>query len=311
MSAYLFVHFREKPTPDGEQVYFGLSRDGFHWHAVKGGRPVLWSYLGEKGVRDATVFRHDDGTYYIIATDLSLAYSMKYKYHNSWHEVAHRGSQCLSLWASDDLVHFQPQRLLDFSGHGFGSLWAPDVIKPGASGAYILHWSSPIPGNPSKKAIYYALTEDFVSFSKPEILYEKEDASVIDSAMYEEDGAFYLFVKSEARPETIIMLKSASPTGPFERVSRFDEEMRKLDQGQYEAPTAFKLPDGRWCLLLDYYGVPGKGQGYVPFVAQTLDSGAFIRSEQDFSFPYGFKHGTVLKISEEVCRAIEGLADDE
>lgn len=29
--AYLFVHFREKTTPDGEQVYFGISRDGFHW----------------------------------------------------------------------------------------------------------------------------------------------------------------------------------------------------------------------------------------------------------------------------------------
>ena len=27
--AYLFVHFREKTTPDGEQVYFGVSRDGF------------------------------------------------------------------------------------------------------------------------------------------------------------------------------------------------------------------------------------------------------------------------------------------
>lgn len=28
--AYLFVHFREKTTPAGEQVYFGISRDGFH-----------------------------------------------------------------------------------------------------------------------------------------------------------------------------------------------------------------------------------------------------------------------------------------
>ena len=35
--AYLFVHFREKTTPDGEQVYFGISRDGFHWEAVNDG----------------------------------------------------------------------------------------------------------------------------------------------------------------------------------------------------------------------------------------------------------------------------------
>ena len=36
--AYLFVHFREKTTPDGEQVYFGISRDDFHWEAVNDGR---------------------------------------------------------------------------------------------------------------------------------------------------------------------------------------------------------------------------------------------------------------------------------
>ncbi|MDB8584757.1 hypothetical protein [Turicibacter sanguinis] len=37
MQAYLFVHFREKSTPDGEQVHFGLSKDGFHWEAVNQG----------------------------------------------------------------------------------------------------------------------------------------------------------------------------------------------------------------------------------------------------------------------------------
>ena len=37
--AYLFVHFREKTTPDGEQVYFGISRDGINWEAVNDGVP--------------------------------------------------------------------------------------------------------------------------------------------------------------------------------------------------------------------------------------------------------------------------------
>ena len=41
MQAYLFVHFREKTTPDGEQVYFGVSKDGFNWEEVNGGAPVL------------------------------------------------------------------------------------------------------------------------------------------------------------------------------------------------------------------------------------------------------------------------------
>ena len=52
MNHYLFVHFRETTTPDGEQVYFALSRDGFHWEALNDGRPVLWAYYGDRGVRD-------------------------------------------------------------------------------------------------------------------------------------------------------------------------------------------------------------------------------------------------------------------
>ena len=51
MPHYLFVHFREKTSPDGEQVHFAVSRDGFHWQALNGGHPVLWAYYGDRGVR--------------------------------------------------------------------------------------------------------------------------------------------------------------------------------------------------------------------------------------------------------------------
>lgn len=39
MSAYLFVHFQEKKTPDGEQARFAVSKDGYHWEALNGGQP--------------------------------------------------------------------------------------------------------------------------------------------------------------------------------------------------------------------------------------------------------------------------------
>ena len=75
-------------------------------------------------------------------------------------------------------------------------------------------------------------------------------------------------------------------TGPFERV----------EAGQYEAPTAVCLENGKWCLFLDYYGVPGEGQGYVPFVADSLASGRFVRSDESFHFPYGFMLGRIIMI---------------
>lgn len=307
MQAYLFVHFKEKTSPDGEQVYFGLSRDGFHWEQVNGGQPVLWAYYGDKGVRDFTIARCPElGKFFIVATDLSLSYGMRGPYHHDWEEIGRNGSKRLSVWESTDLTDWKEQRLCTIGDERFGCLWAPDVLFDKKAGAYLLHWSSAHADNGyGPKAIYYAHTRDFVHYTKPQVLYRKEDAGVIDSAMYEEDGQYYLFVKSEKNPANIILLQADTITGPFTRVQAFDQAMQHVEAGLYEAPTAVRLEDGRWCLFIDYYGVPGAGQGYVPFIAPSLKSGAFVRADEAFSFPYGFKHGTILAISMEEYERIK------
>lgn len=301
MSAYLFVHFKEKRTPDGEQVYFGISRDGFHWDQVNDGMPVLWSYEGDKGVRDFTITRTKDNKFVILATDLSLSYGMPYQYENSWEKVGTEGSKDLVMWQSEDLIHWSNQKMLHLGDENFGCLWAPDIIYDRKADDYVIHWSSSHKSNHyGPKRIFYSRTKDFQNFTAPEILYEKENqCGVIDSAMYEENGKYYLFLKSERDPERIILLESDSVTGPFARIEAFDRSMESVEQGLYEAPTAFITADGRWCLMLDFYGCGAEGQGYVPFLADSLESGKFVRSDADFSFPYGFKHGTVLSITDE------------
>lgn len=304
--AYLFVHFRERTTPDGEQVYFGLSRDGFSWEEVNKGQPVLWAYYGDKGVRDFTIVRTPE-RFYIIATDLSLSYGFRNQYHGSWEEISRRGSKCLSVWESENLVDWSEQRLVRLGDEDYGCLWAPDVIYDRERKEFMLHWSSSHRSNDyGTKGIYCSFTKDFHSFTKPEVLYRKEDSGVIDSAIYEEEGFYYLFVKSEASPARIILLKSEHVKGPYVRVPAFDRSMETVEAGLYEAPTAVRLENGKWCLFLDYYGVPGAGQGYVPFVAESLAAADFVRSDQAFDFPYGFKHGTILKISDEEYGRIKG-----
>lgn len=301
MQAYLFVHFREKETPDGEQVYFGLSRDGFHWEPVNGGNPVLWSGMGEKGVRDCTIIRcHSDGKYRIFATDLSLAYNFEKKYHSHWPTVARNGSKCLSMWESADLVHWSAQRLLPLGDEQFGCLWAPDVFYDPAPEDYVLHWSSSHSSNGfGDMGIWFSRTKDFQTFTPPKRLYQKEDAGVIDSAIYVENGKYFMFLKSDRNPERNILLQADRSEGPYTRIEAFDRSMLAVEQGMYEGATACRMEDGRWCLFLDYYGVPGDGQGYVPFLANSLESGEFIRADRDFAFPYGYKHGTVIPITEE------------
>lgn len=297
--AYLFVHFREKTTPDGEQVYFGLSRDGFHWETVNDGKPVLWAYYGDKGVRDHTIARKkDNGGFIILSTDLSLSYGMRNQYHHSWAEISCHGSHCLSVWESPDLVNWTEQRLVDMGNDDFGCVWAPDVIFDPDHGDWVLHWSSSVrQDNYKDKAIFYTRTKDFKSFDPPQVLYRNPENGVIDSAIYLENGIWYLFVKNETQPTSVKLFKGPTVTGPWTCIPAFDDEMAKLQAGMYEAPTAFRTDDGRWCLFLDYYGVRGAGQGYVPFVAESIESGRFIRADADFSFPYGFKHGTILPIT--------------
>ena len=307
MQAYLFVHFRERKTPDGEQVYFGISRDGFRWEMVNDGAPVLWSQLGEKGVRDCTIIRcASDGKYRILATDLSLAYNFKNKYRFDWPTVARNGSKCLSMWESEDLVNWSEQRLLPLGTEEFGCLWAPDILYDSKRGDYMIHWSSSHACNGyGDMGIYFSRTKDFVTFSEPKLLYRKEGAGIIDSAIYEENGTFHMFLKSDRDPERIILVSAEDSEGPYERNFAFDRSMEQIEAGLYEGPTAARLADGRWCLFLDYYGVPGAGQGYVPFVADSLASGCFVRADEKFSFPYGYKHGTILPISVEEYEAIK------
>ena len=299
MQAYLFVHFRERRTPDGEQVYFGVSRDGFHWEPVNDGNPVLWSFLGEKGVRDCTIIRcKQDGKYRIFATDLSLAYNFKQKYHFHWPTVARNGSKCLSMWESEDLLHWSEQKLIQLGDENFGCLWAPDVFFDPQQQDYVLHWSSSHRCNDyGDMGIYFSRTKDFLEFTKPRLLYQKNDAGVIDSAIYTENGKYFMFLKSDNNPERIILMQADLAEGPYTRVEAFDESMRAIEAGLYEGPTATRLENGKWCLFLDFYGTDAAGQGYVPFLADSMESGVFIRSDAAFSFPYGYKHGTIIPIT--------------
>lgn len=299
MSCYLFVHFREKRSPDGEQVYFGLSRDGFRWEAVNGGQPVLWAYCGDHGVRDMTITRGPAGGFDIFATDLSLAYGMRGKYHNSWEAVRTEGSRCLAHWHSEDLVNWSDEELLPLGDGRFTSLWAPDVLKDGDD--YLLHWTSPDPDRPGHPQVIFASrSRDLRTWGEPFVLFRREEGDTIDSACYREGDRWYLFVKSAKNPSRVQLFRSACPTGPWERMEVFDRAMVAAGaDGHYEAPTALRLPDGRWVLYLDWFGAKGSEQGYRPFLADRLADPCFVRADGDFTFPYRFKHGTVLEITEE------------
>jgi hypothetical protein len=295
--AYLFVYYRGNDAADDEQVYFSVSQDGLIWNEVNGGKPILRSTIGEKGVRDISIARTQNNSFVIVATDLCLYRNFKEKYKNDWREIGRNGSHCISLWESDDLVQWSSQKLIPVAGDDFGCVWDPDILFDRKNAVYLLYWSSSnVCDNYTEKAIYSANTTDFEHFSSPQLLYRKKGSSLIDPEIRFAEGKYYRFIKSRSNPFSTIMESGNSLFGDFSAVSGFDSAMAKVEANSYEGPTFYQLNDGRWCLMLDYFGSGGK-KGYKPFIAATLENGNFEFSENAARFPHVFRNGKVIPIT--------------
>lgn len=300
--AYLFVHFRETEGIEGEQIYFAVSKDGFHWEAVNGGNIAVQADKGDLGVRDIVIARTLDNKFVMMATDLALRRNEATKYGGTIKGAFTRGSKALAMWKSDDLVNWSEEILVDLSDGHLGCLWAPGIFWDENSGQYLVHWASTEKEeNYAGLSIYCATTRDFEHFSKTQLFYKKEDGETLDSCVYYEDGVYHFFVKSSDYPKAVIHLTSRELMGPYVRDYAFDARMDKIyDKRAYEAPTVFRAYDGELYLMMDYYGCEKReDQGYVPFAIKSLEEPQLNMVKEKFHFPYGFKHGVPLEITDE------------
>ncbi len=298
---YLFAHFKEKITPDGEQVYFGISRDGYNWEQINGANPILTASLGEKGCRDIEIVRLHTGGFVILTTDLCIVYRMDEEYRVDWSKVNNTGSKCLRMWKTDDLINFSEEKLVYFGRDDFGCMWAPEVFFDEENEEYLIHWGSTVKETDYKHmSIYCSTTKDFETFSEPKLYFTKNN-EILDSHIQKFDGVYHLFYKNASNPPMNMHATSNNLYGPFEHDKTFEKYMDKevYHPGSYEGVTSYVLPNGEWCLMLDFFGCEKEKMGYVPFVSSKAGDMNFQRVPEQFSFPYGFKHGRVIEITDE------------
>ena len=300
--AYIFVHFRETEGVEGEQIYFAVSKDGFYWEPVNGGNIAIEADKGDMGVRDIVITRTPDNKFVMMATDLALRKNEVTKYGGHIKGAFTKGSKALAMWKSDDLVNWSEEILVDLSDGHLGCLWAPGIFWDENSKQYLVHWASTAKEEDyAGLSIYCATTTDFEHFSKTKLFYKKEDSETLDSCIYYENGVYHFFVKSADNPKAVIHMTSKELMGPYVRDEAFDLHMDKLDNKRaYEAPTVFRASDGELYLLMDYYGCEKReDQGYVPFALGNLENPKLDMVKEKFHFPYGFKHGVTLEITDE------------
>jgi hypothetical protein len=294
---FLFTTFNGEADERGEQIYFALSRDGRSWEALNHAEPVLTSSLGEKGVRDPFLLRaHDGSKFYLLATDLSV-------FHNrDWKRAVQKGSRSIVIWESADLVKWSEPRLVNIAPDDAGCTWAPEAVYNTDTGEYLVFWASATRRDHfAKQRIWAARTTDFKTFGAP-FIYIERPTQVIDTDIVRDGGKYYRFSKDE-QFKAITMEVSEKLMGPWRNVPGFSLS----GMIGYEGPECYLMESASgdrpatWCLILDYYA---KGKGYQPFVTHDLAGGEFVPGES-FHFPFRFRHGSILSLSDEEYRRLE------
>ena len=153
-------------------------------------------------------------------------------------------------------------------------------------------------------SVYASRTKDFEVFSEPELYFTK-DNEILDSHIVRVGDIYHLFYKNAHNPSMNMHATSENLYGPFRHDEEFEKYMEVIDKAwAYEGPTTYALPDGRWCLMLDFFGCEKEKMGYAPFVSPEKGNMNFERMTEGFSFPYGFKHGRVIEITDEEYKRV-------
>ncbi len=294
-SAYLFVHFVDtEENADKEQIYFSVSQNGTDWTTLNDSKPVLKSDVGEKGVRDPHIVRTQDNKFAIVATDLSIANRK-----GDWSTAQTGGSRNIVVWKGDSLTEMGEGRAVEIGTEDALDVWAPESIWDVDKEQYMVTWASIVGDRASKTCydwhyrIYRSYTEDFVTFTEPEVYMERE-GNIIDTTFYynEANEMYYRFTKDESN-KWVFMEQGAHLDGDFEMVATYS-----LDGQHYskttgvEGPTVYKSnTEEKWFLLLDNWT-------YKPYETDDITKGVFTTAgEFTFNGPR-FRHGSVLPITQ-------------
>lgn len=299
---YLFAHFIGEQE-NGEQIYFALSRDGLHWEDLNGLQPVLYSTVGERGVRDPYLLRSEDGrTFYLLATDLSI-YSR-----GGWGQskATETGSRSLVVWESRNLADWSEPRLVEVAPQEAGCAWAPEAIYDDEKGNYLVFWASAMPAEDGGRGlhIYGSTTKDFHQFTKAELFITRgETSSIIDTTIIKAGGRYY-----RASGDGQITIEACdSLTGEWSIISTLESLGLELTGKEVEGPEFFKFNgEEKWGLLVDQYS---SGRGYLPIVTSDIGdtTGASWCKLEPEEYSFGSlkkRHGTILPVTQAEYEAL-------
>ncbi len=275
--SFLFVYF-EGPGKTG--VYYALSRDGYNWSPLNGGKAWLRPEKPGELMRDPFIARGPDGLFHMVWT---------------WEWNTPR----MGYANSKDLVHWSEQREIPVMAGlaGVRNVWAPEVYWDKRNSRWLLIWSTTIDGrfpetlgtvkSGGNHRIYSMTTRDFRKFSEPKVFFDP-GYPVIDATILEAKGKFHLIFKDERDTpvrKQMLIAGGASIEGPWSNIAG------PLTESWTEGPSALRV--GRdYVIYFDHYRAP-LHYGAV----RSRDLKNWTPVSDRMKFPAGAKHGGFLRIS--------------
>lgn len=289
--AYLFAHMTKGRYG---VLHYSVSRDGYHWRALNGGRPVSRDYRGH-----ASIAKGPDGRYYLVGNQSDDDPSIRF-------------------WVSRDLIAWQPfgsyrPDLSKVVGHphALQRIGAPKLHWDAPSRRFLLTWHTPnVPGSPVDPERYwasqrtlYATSPDLKRFEGPPRRLFGWDMATIDTVIVPNPaGGACAVVKDERYPsygwttgKTVRISCAPALLGPY------PDPGPPVSPAFREAPTIVRAPgDTDWLLYYEQYAGTSYGLSMAPrlegpWIEVSGNTGE--REWNRFEMTPGARHGAMIAIS--------------
>lgn len=283
-------------------VYLTYSLDGFNFHWMNDGNPVLAApdWPDENLTRDPSIVYYD-GVFHMVWT-------------TSW------WSRSIGYASSTNLIDWSEPRKIDIWGDrtDVRNTWAPEVHWDPEEKEFLILWSTTTEaelndddgtGNPHKldHRTYASRTKAFQSFTTPELFYSTQDPelSVIDTYIAHDDrrtsdpddDRWVMVIKNEMYPrdggKNLRLVFSKRMQGPYETtlgppiVGAGTDIVDRMGEG----PSLLKVDDLWWL----YWDAPGSEHSYC--LATSPDLKQWTNRSDELSLPAErMRHGTVLRV---------------
>ncbi|ORX86472.1 hypothetical protein BCR32DRAFT_324987 [Anaeromyces robustus] len=278
--AYLFAFFQGN-APEKEQLSYALSTDGYHFNILNNGNSIWKSSVGTGCLRDPFILKGEDGTYFLLATDM--------RSYSGWDS-----NRNILTARSTDLIHWTNVSLIEVCNkypifQRGDRAWAPQAIYDPEKQAYMIYFAVRVPSNGNKTIMYYAHSKDMTRFdTTPQLLFAPKNGNeAIDADIIYQGGRYYMYYKDETR-KTINLALAEHASGPY-------QEIKQLSDNGIEVEGCNIYPvvgTNKWLMMSDAYV-----NGY--FVLQETTDLVNFRTLNRNTYGFNFtpRHGYVIPVS--------------